>query len=281
MWKRVLRGSGGSYVGRNGVTTDRNGVFYVQVRDIAEGRASVTNDPRVGRTRGLPAVSSDVEAKHLFPLLKGSGIKAWFATLEQDHRILVPQRSMNGDPDLPVTAPLAYRFLSQFEETLRTRGSLRRYQPRKPYWSLWTVGAYTFAPYKVVWKELGGNATFRAALVRPFDDPILGEARPVVPNNKVYFVAFDDVREAAFVCGVLNARSVASAITAYAARLSLGTSPTEYVAVPRFTTSNTDHQRIADIALDLSARRAEPTDSELDELDEIVLRQVSAPSADT
>jgi hypothetical protein len=71
--------------------------------------------------------------------------------------ILVPQRGMHGDPDLPATSPKTYGFLNRFAGLLAARSSYRRYQSGQPIWSTWSTGAYTFAPFKVVWQEMSGG----------------------------------------------------------------------------------------------------------------------------
>ena len=159
-----------------------------------------------------------------------------------------------------------HKFLSAFRSQLESRGSYRRYQKGRPYWSLWSTGPYTFSPYKVVWKEMSGGK-FVSALARPVDIKGLGK-RPMVPDHKLYFIPFDEEKHAAFVVGLLNAPIVSDAISAYASQLSLGVSVAEYVDIPAYDPTETDHQHVARIALE-ATKRGDATGEELEELDQL------------
>jgi hypothetical protein len=231
-WRRIF--GRGAYRARKGVTTDLNGAFFVRAEmdgATAPGGGAtvrVTNDPAHGR-KPLPRVTADVEAEHVFPLLRGRELGR-APTLH----VLVPQRGMHGDPDLARTAPLTHSYLERFRPALERRSSLRRYQPGAPYWSLWNVGPYTFSPHKVAWREIAGR--FRAAYVGP---------EVIVCDHKLYFVPCGSEDEARYLTNVLNARPVAEAITAYAAQLSLGASVVEYLAIPRYDAADGRHREIA------------------------------------
>ena len=225
-WRRIF--GPGAYRARKGVTTDLNGAFFVRA-EMDGATARITNDPSLGR-KPLPHVTAEVEAEHVFPLLRGRD----FGGAPELH-VLVPQRGMHGDPGLPRTAPLAHAYLERFRPALEQRSSLRRYQRGKPYWSLWNVGPYTFSAHKVVWREIAGR--FRAAYVGP---------DVIVCDHKLYFVPCDSEAEARYLTGVLNAPTITGAIDAYAAQLSLGASVVEYLAIPRFDAADARHQEIVD-----------------------------------
>jgi hypothetical protein len=225
-WRRIF--GPGAYRARKGVTTDLNGAFFVQA-EIHGDTATIRNDPALGR-KPLPQITAEVEAEHVFPLLRGRDLGG-----PPSLHVLVPQRGMHGDPDLPRSAPLTHAYLEHFEPALERRSSLRRYQPGKPYWSLWNVGPYTFSPHKVAWREISGR--FRAAYVGP---------DVVVCDHKLYFVPCDSEAEGRYLSAVLNAPTVADAISAYAAQLSLGAGVVEYLAIPRYDARDRRHREIAE-----------------------------------
>jgi hypothetical protein len=229
-WRRIF--GPGAYRARKGVTTDLNGAFFVRAETRARSRrggtVTITNDPSLGR-KALPRVTAEVEAEHVFPLLRGRELHSG-----PELHVLVPQRGMHGDPDLASTAPLTHAYLERFRGALERRSSLRRYQPGKPYWSLWNVGPYTFSRHKVVWREISGR--FQAAYVGP---------EVIVCDHKLYFVPCESEAEGRYLAGVLNAPTVAGAINAYAAQLSLGASVVEYLAIPRFDAADPRHREIA------------------------------------
>lgn len=224
------------YRARKGVTTDVNGIFFVNVQPIADGRTvRITNDPRNGRHRNVVKKSAIVEKDDIFPLLRGRDVQRFVATPQSGQCIIVPQRGMFGDETLPATRPHLFKFLSKFRLILEQRSSYRRFQQGKPFWSIWSTGDYTFAPYKVVWRELSGNG-FVAAYVGSSD--FCGENKIVIPDHKVYFVPTQSEDEAAYLTAFLNSHMVADAINAYSSALSLGTSVTDYLNIPQFDEGN-------------------------------------------
>lgn len=291
LWGHLFGNDGTpAYRARKGITTDANGLFFLNVmgapRTVTSGRRStkvvrVAIDPNEGR-RAIGAATGDVEDEHLFALLRGAGVMPFAATVDAAHAVLLPQRGMNGDPDLAVNAPHAYDFLRPFEDVLKTRGSYRRFQSNHPYWSIWTVGPdYTFAPYKVAWREMPGSR-FGAAMVGRAEVAHLG-SRMVVPDHKVYFVPLQTRAEAGYLTALLNAPSVSVAIGAYAAALSLGTSVVEYLKIPAFDPDDADHRALAALGLAITRRTGHggdgSTDTEDTQLEELTLRILGVPVA--
>ena len=266
-----------AYRARKGVTTDRNGIYFLRVsKSKADDGSlvSVTNDPAVGRTPGIPIVGMDIEPTHVFPLIRGRGLKPFHADPDPDYKILLPQRGMHGDPALLSNCPRTLRFLSRFKAELERRASYRRYQHGKPFWSTWSTGPYTFSPYKVLWKEMSGHR-FSAGYVGTIDDPVLGP-KVAIPDHKLYMVPVDTIEKAQFLTGILNAPTISDAIVAYAAELSLGTSVMEYLNIPRLDLNNGDHRTIVELSATITERGGPPTDRELAELDAVCVAVVSA-----
>jgi len=275
VWRHLFDGSAHSvYTARKGVTTDRNGIYFLRVsRSVARGFVRVTNDPAgAGRTSGIPTVPADIEPDHIFPLLRGRGLRPFLVEPDPDYRILVPQRTMNGDPALMATTPNTLRFLSRFKNELQRRASYRKFQRGQPFWSTWSTGPYTFSKFKVLWKEMSGGG-FCAAYIGEVDDPILG-CKTAVPDHKLYMVPLDSVEEASYLAGLLNAPTIAAAVGAYAAALSLGTSVVEYLRIPKLDLSEPLHRELCDIAQAITARRGKSGRSELGRLDELAIRIV-------
>lgn len=238
IWSRLLDASrnGSSYTARKGITTDANGIFFVNAATTqAPGKLRITNDPSNGR-RNVARITVDVEANHIYPLLRGRDVTRFHANPSSGSYVIVPQSGMNGDESLPAKSPELFGYLSRFKDTLGKRSSYRRFQRGKPFWSIWTVGLYTFAPYKVVWKEMSGS-NFVAAYVGSGTLPD-GSPKIIVPDHKVYFIPVETEDEAAYLTAYLNARTVSGAVGAYASALSLGTSVSDYLKIPSFDSEN-------------------------------------------
>ena len=127
---------------------------------------------------------------------------------------------------------------------------------------------YTFAPYKVLWKEMSGGE-FCAAYIGNAEDPIIGN-KVVIPDHKLYFVPIKTEEEAAFVVGVLNAPDIANAISAYGSQLSLGVSVVEYLRIPKFDPDNSRHQETSKIAQSITHQGIAPSTTELSHINYLV-----------
>lgn len=266
-WQHIFAPHTHDYVARKGITTDANGIFFVRV--LAEGRAGklceIENDPTLGKREDVPRIKASVETEHLFPLLRGRGVTAFKAQTDPDYAVLVPQREMHGNPALPASFPATFRYLNRFRRVLETRSSFRRFQKKQAWWSLWSTGAYSFARYKVAWREMPGGR-FAAAIVSPVRHRQFG-TKLVVLDHKLYFVPCCTLKEAAFLTALLNAPIVSEAISAYAAQLSLGVSVVEYLALPQFDSKNVTHRALIALALRLTKKPGEPNANEWSELD--------------
>jgi len=237
VWPDLFNAAGDStYRAHKGVTTDVNGIFFVNVQPVADRSVvRISNDPSNGRHRSVMKKSAIVEKDDIFPLLRGRDVHRFIAAPQPKQCIIIPQRGMFGDETLPATRPRMFKFLSEFRTILEQRSSYRRFQLGKPFWSTWSTGDYTFAPYKVVWKEMSGSG-FVAAYVGSSD--FCGESKIVIPDHKVYFVPMQSEDEAAYLTAFLNSRMASGAINAYSSALSLGTSVTDYLNIPQFDKEN-------------------------------------------
>jgi hypothetical protein len=182
---------------------------------------------------------------------------------------------MHGNPALLVDFPATFRYLKRFRRVLEQRSSFRRFQKKQAWWSLWSTGAYSFARYKVAWREMPGGR-FAAAIVAPVRHPQLG-TKLVVLDHKLYFVPCQSLKEAAFLTALLNAPIISEAISAYASQLSLGVSAVEYLALPTFCASNRTHRALVSLALRLTKKSGVPDSSEWDELDALTRTAFNLP----
>lgn len=151
----------GLKVWRSGIKHDCSTVFELRVQ-----RGNLVN--------GMGEIV-DIETETIFPLLKSSDLAA--------HRVprrwmLVPQRTMNDDPNrLRLDAPKAWNYLVAHAHLLDKRKSVI-YRGR-PRFSVFGVGPYTFAPWKIAISGLYKKLDF--VKVPPF----LGS--PVVLDDTCYF----------------------------------------------------------------------------------------------
>ncbi|MDN5273691.1 SAM-dependent DNA methyltransferase [Chloroflexus sp. MS-CIW-1] len=128
----------------------------------------------------------ELEPDVLFPLLKSSDLAA--------HRkprrwMIVPQRTMSDDPShLRSDAPKTWHYLTEHAHLLDKRKS-SIYKNRPPF-SVFGVGPYTFAPWKVAISGLYKKLEF--VQVPPF------RGRPVVLDDTCYFFSCASEEECDF-----------------------------------------------------------------------------------
>ncbi|ABY36037.1 MAG TPA: restriction endonuclease [Chloroflexus aurantiacus] len=148
-------------VWRSGIKHDCSNVFELHV----EGDRLVN---------GL-GTQVDIEPEVLFPLLKSADLAA---RRRPQRWILVPQRAANDDPNhLKTHAPKAWHYLTAHAHLLNKRKS--QIYKNRPRFSIFDVGSYSFAPWKVAISGLYKKLEF--VQVPPYAD------RPVMLDDTCYF----------------------------------------------------------------------------------------------
>ncbi len=136
----------------------------------------------------------DVEAEWVFPLLKGSDLRA-LGQIVPRRSVIVPQRELGEDTsDLRTKAPRLFRYLERHGATFdRRRSSIYRSRSR---FAVFGIGQYSFARYKVCVSGLYKRAAFRA--IGPHAE------RPVLLDDTCYFVPCESIEQAAMIEVLLN-----------------------------------------------------------------------------
>ncbi len=127
----------------------------------------------------------DIEEENLYPLLKSSDIAKGVIT--PSRYALVTQKSVGEDTEaLRKTSPKTWDYLEQHSALFSARKS-SIYQKHSLY-SLFGIGAYTFAPFKVAISGLYKQMRF--TLVPPYC------GKPVLMDDTCYFIGCDNLLEA-------------------------------------------------------------------------------------
>jgi hypothetical protein len=199
---------------------------------------SIENLYDVGK-KTIRAVQTEIEPELVFPLLRGRDVERWKATpsawqiVAQDPKTRKGYESKWMDKNCPKTREY---FLS-FEKELRERSAFKKYQEENALWSQYNVGPYTFAPYKVVWKEQ--SSELQCAVLSSFDGKV------IVPDHKLMLVAFDDETEAHYVCGILNSTPAQFVVASYTISIQLGPHLLENIKIPKYNPKNETHKELA------------------------------------
>ncbi|MCL6451138.1 MAG: SAM-dependent methyltransferase [Acetobacteraceae bacterium] len=184
-----------------------NGVYWVEkIADLGGGLALVRNIA-VGLRRPVDRVTCEIETDLLYPLLRGRDVRRWSAAPSAFVVMVQDPRARRGMDQRVVERkyPRGYEYLQRFEAALRARRSqaVRRLMESGPFYSMFGVGEYSFAPHKVVWHQMASSLA--AAAVSPW------EGRPVMPEHVHAFVAANSREEALYLAAVVNSTPFAAA----------------------------------------------------------------------
>lgn len=137
-----------------------------------------------------------VENTYLFPLMKGSDVgsgKQW-----RQKFTLVTQRFVGEPTDaIRECAPLTWTYLMNHATQLDARGS--SIYAKNPRFSIFGIGDYAFRPWKIAICALYKRLDFR--LIGPI------EGKPVMFDDTVYYISYDDREEAEQTLEKLNGDS--------------------------------------------------------------------------
>jgi hypothetical protein len=190
-------------------------------------------------------VTEPIEPDLLYPLLRGRDVQRWKA--EPSAWIIVPHTPETRMRPIQMASmqkhyPNTYAYLKRFEAVLNQRkgftGWERQFQ-QEAFYAIQRVGTYTFAPWKVVWREVAH--TLDAAVAPPFDD------KPTVPDHTLILIDCASNEEAHYLCAALNSSPVRLGVQAY---IVLHPDPhiLEHIRIPRFDPKNPVHLRLAELS---------------------------------
>jgi len=242
------------YEAHEGVNTGgANAVYWVEIAYKRPDGLVVIRNITEGAKVEVDEVTEPIEPDLLYPLLRGRDVQRWKA--QPSAWILMvqdPEERQGYDKEwLQKNYPRTYGYLKRFEEVLRERAAFKRYFTRKdknghivetgPFYSMFDVGTYTFAPWKVVWREQASTMT--ASVVGPKD------GKPVVPDHKLMLVDCASEDEAHFVCASLNSSIGQMVAVSYAVEIQMDPHILEHTRIPRFDPNNPVHLRLAELSM--------------------------------
>jgi hypothetical protein len=150
----------------------------------------------------------DLEAACVFPMLKSSELTEERRDTSNRY-MLVPQRNVSDDPQrLAKAASKTWRYLQSHAEFLARRAS-SVYNNRPPF-SIFGVGSYSFAPWKVAVSGLYKDARFVAVGPRG--------GKPVVLDDTANFLPCQSEAEARKLANLLNSPPAREFFSAFSFR---------------------------------------------------------------
>lgn len=180
--RRELIGQNFDYVWRSGVKHDCS-----KVMEISRSETGALQNGLGERV--------EIESLLLFPLLKSSDVAN--GRILTTRYMIVTQREIGEDTSgIKFNAPLTWQYLLDHTDQLDARGSV--IYRGKPRFSIFGVGAYTYAPWKVAISGFYKSINFMK--VGPIDN------KPVVLDDTIYFLPCQSEREADFIISIVQSR---------------------------------------------------------------------------
>jgi type II restriction/modification system DNA methylase subunit YeeA len=257
------------YEAHAGVYVGLNQVYFVRIMGkTPDGRLVITNPPEPGQKKSVKQVEAVVEPDLVYPLVRGRDVKKWYIDF-RDRFIIIPHHT-NGQPiehtELKIKYPGVYNYLLEFSSELKRRSikpfiSLRKMiedgdedMQNKAiellsdrFYIVDNIGSYTFAPYKVVWKEMAGAITGKAvSFACAVASPISG--KPVIVDHTAMLVGTDDINEAYYLAGILNSLICRTVVASYSYELRQETHIVDFIKIPKFDPQNKLHIKIAELS---------------------------------
>jgi len=269
------------YAAHAGVTTWANGVFWLETVEKRPDGLVVMRNVTEGAKREVEQVTVELESDLLYPLLRESDLRRWYARPVLTILMVQDSDTRRGIDELTVQRrwPKTWTYLKRFEAPLRQRSGFLRYFTRQdkrgqvvetgPFYSMFNIGDYTFAPWKVVWPNMGDRLD--AAVVSEH------EGKVVIPQHIVTVLSLQSSEEAHYVAAVVN--SLPFQFSAHSYSQSGGKSFAtpqilENVRIPRCTLDNPIHRQLS--ALSQRAHELAPAARGGDAAAQAELRQVEA-----
>lgn len=242
------------YQAHAGVTSWANGIYWLEkVSDRPDGLIVMRNLTE-GAKRKIETITTELESTLLYPLVRGREVRRWVA--QSTSRILMVQdpKTRRGYDEKFVqnNYPKTWGYLKRFETPLRERSGFKRYFTRTehgrvvetgPFYSMFNVGDYTFAKYKVIWPNMGNRID--AAVVTEH------EGKPIIPQHIISLLPLSNLDEAYYVASIINSTPFQFAAHSYSQSggKSFGTPQIlENIRVPTFDPSNQIHLNLAELS---------------------------------
>ncbi|MCU0513724.1 MAG: SAM-dependent methyltransferase [Anaerolineae bacterium] len=245
-----LRGPS-DYVAHAGAYTGgANGVYWLEVlARLPGGRVQVRNCTEQAR-RPVPVVEAILEADLVYPLLRGRDVARWQAAPGAHILLVQDARTRQGyAPDwLQTQYPLTWAYLQPFAPLLRARPTVQRYfKEDVPFYTMFDIGPYTFAPVKVIWQGMGAGH-MRAAVVTTVAQ------RPVITNQAMHpFIALEahQAQEAHYLAACLNSAPFEFAVLSHSGKRSKSFAQPgllKLLRLPRYDAASPVHRHLAELS---------------------------------
>ncbi len=250
------------YKARLGARVEPYGVFWLRIKEVRpDGLIVVENMTERGKS-DIPLTSAAIEKDLVYPAVSGGdiipfGVKSHFYVLIAQDPV---ERKGYEETWMSSNLPLTLAYLTQFRTVLVKRAAYQKYfhkeikvgnkvikrEPIAPFYSMYNISQESFSRYRIVWKRMASrmSAVVLSRLRAPFG------LKTAVSTDTTSFFAVEDEKEAHYLCGILNSEVVDQYIRSFssAGRGFGAPSVMNNLAIPKFSSDNKIHMRIAELS---------------------------------
>jgi hypothetical protein len=268
-----------SYESRKGVYCPTNTIYWIEKWQKGPASTTIITNLADSGKKKVKKVTVAVESAFLHRLVRGKDISRW--SWASKYKIILPQ-----EPDQPSKAvlestlkvkfPKTFDYFKQFEGAIRKCALLAQFfnPDVDPFYSSYNVGSYTYAPFKVVWKEI--CAEIEAVVIASGEETI-------IPDHKLVLVSFHSEDPAYFLSGMLNSSPIGLFVRSYTLQTSISGHIFDYVAIPEYSAKDALHSKVVELSKKCHEAKTSGKASQLnsleEKLDECVAEVLKVPKA--
>ncbi len=259
------------YRAREGVNTEgANAVYWLDVIKDKAGKSIVQNHIE-GAKKKVPRIPpTPIESDLIYPLLRGRDVSHWVANPSLSIIVTHPPRTPKHPIDeklFKARYPKAFAYLKSFESDLAQRVLVRKLN--WTWYALGKIGDYTFAPFKVVWREQAHE--FTVAVIGTAKNGV--EEKVVIPDHKLMSVSTSSLEEAHYICALLGSAPARAVVSGYSLSTQISTHVLEHIAVPVYSDVKPLHRSLSALSAKCHAK------SENGDTDEVALVETEIDKA--
>ena len=219
-----------------------SGVYLVKlIRKIDGKRSQVRNIPEEGKDKSIPVISDEVDNSLLHKVVLGRNIEKW--KINDDLHMIIPH---TGDTDwksidqkkMKTDFTKTYLYLENFKKKLVSRLKYQKRRSGHPYYILLDIRKNSFSKIKVIMRRMGNNII--AAVSKQLQ----------IPFETTTYISLENLKEAYYLCGVINADIVEDFVSSYSPKGRSFGSPHIFdnIEIPKYDSNKKLHEEISKLS---------------------------------
>jgi len=203
-----------------------------------------------GLKKAVKELTLPIEPDLVYPLLRGGEAKKWFA--KPNSYIIFTSKHWKDkikETNFKANFPKTYAYFYKFKDVLNERSSYS-YKLKPQGYPFYTMYGSTkmLKPFKVVWQRMG--SILSASVVSSLKSDYV-EEKPIIPQETIIFVPFEDEKEAHYVCSILNSSITEFVLRGYSmvgGKSFASAHVLTHINVPKFKPKDKIHIRLAELS---------------------------------